>query len=165
MGTIGWIILVIVILVIVAGVAYALMGNKRTAARRQEAETIRSEASENAAAVEAQRREAQEAAARAEVARAEAARAEQAAAEANQGVTVEEARVEDRLRTADRVDPDVDTRAEDYRPGETGTTGGTTYADPDDHTATDVTGRPLDDSSSTSADPAHRDDRYRSDPT
>ncbi len=118
MGTIGWIILVIVILVVVAGAAYALMGNKRTEAKRHEAEAIRAEASENAAAVEAQRRQAEEAAARAEVARAEAARAEQAAAEANQGVTVEEARVEDRLRTADHVDPDVDTRTDDYRPTE-----------------------------------------------
>jgi len=154
MGTIGWIILVVVILVVVGGAAYALMGNRRTNAKREQAETIRSEASENAAAVEAQRREADEAAARAVVARAEAARAEQAAAEANQGVTVEEARVEDRLRTADRVDPDVDTRTEDYRPTAPGT-----------HTATDgddVIGHT---SGETTLDPQREDPRYRSDPT
>ena len=146
--------------------------NRRTEQRREEAESLRTEAAEKTAAVQASQREAEEAAARAEVARAEAARAEQQAAQAQQGVQVEEARVEDRVRTADRVDPDVDTRAEGYRPGdvgatETGTAGGTTYADPDDRDdpiATDVTDRPLDESASDPDDPSHpRDTRYRSD--
>lgn len=163
MGTTGWIILIIVVLVVVIGAAVALMGNKRTAAKREEAQTIRSEATENAAAIEAQRRQADEAAARAEVARAEAARAEQAAAEARQGVDVEEARVEDRLRTADRVDPDVDHRAEDYRPTAPTSETTSTHLDPDDHTATDVSGRPLDDGT-TSTDGTVTDSRHRADP-
>ena len=129
------------------------MGNRRTEAKREQATELREEAAQSTASVEASRREAEEAAARAEVARAEAARAEQDAAQAQQGVQVEEARVEDRVRTADDVDPDVDTRSEDYHPDAPTTTapetgGGTTYADPadsDDRTATDVSGRPLDD--------------------
>ena len=36
MGTVGWIILIVVIAVIVIGVAVALMGNKRTAAKQIE---------------------------------------------------------------------------------------------------------------------------------
>jgi FtsZ-interacting cell division protein ZipA len=128
MGTTGWIILIVVIAVIVIGVAVALMGNKRTAAKREEAENLRNEAAERTASVEASRREADEQAARAEVARAEAARAEEAALQAQQGVQVEEARVEDQVRAADRVDPDVDTRSDDYRPTTpaTGTTAGST---------------------------------------
>jgi FtsZ-interacting cell division protein ZipA len=128
MGTTGWIILIVVIAVIVIGVAVALMGNKRTAAKREEAENLRNEAAERTASVEASRREADEQAARAEVARAEAARAEEAALQAQQGVQVEEARVEDQVRAADRVDPDVDTRSDDYRPTTpaTGTTTGST---------------------------------------
>jgi FtsZ-interacting cell division protein ZipA len=128
MGTTGWIILIVVIAVIVIGVAVALMGNKRTAAKREEAESLRNEAAERTASVEASRREADEQAARAEVARAEAARAEEAALQAQQGVQVEEARVEDQVRAADRVDPDVDTRSDDYRPTTpaTGTTAGST---------------------------------------
>jgi hypothetical protein len=137
------------------------MGNRRNQARREQATALREEAAESTAAVEASRRQAQEAAARAEVARAEAERAEQDAARAQQGVQYEEARIEDRVRTADQVDPDVDTRDDDYRPdalgpNETGTAGGTTYADPDDRTATDVTGRPLDESDTDPEDPVHR---------
>ena len=116
MGTVGWIILIVVIGAVAAAAAFALMGNRRTEAKREQATELREEAAQSTAAVEASRREAEEAAARAEVARAEAARAEQDAAQAQQGVQVEEARVEDRVRTADDVDPDVDTRAEDYQP-------------------------------------------------
>ena len=119
MGTVGWIILIVVIAVIVIGVAVALMGNKRTAS------------------VEASRREADEQAARAEVARAEAARAEEAALQAQQGVQVEEARVEDQVRAADRVDPDVNTRTDEYRP--TTPTTATTDGSATTTTATDST--------------------------
>lgn len=165
MDSTGWIILIVVILVVLAAIAYAVMNNRRTAAKREHATQLRDEAAQSTASVEASRREAQEAAARAEVARAEAARAEQQAAQAQQGVHVEEARVEDRVRTADAIDPDVDTRNEEYRPeaptttGSTttstglGTSGATSYADPGDGTHTDVTGRPLDGDSSQTVDP------------
>ena len=166
MGTVGWIILIVVIGAVAAAAAVALMGNRRTEAKREHATELREEAAQSAASVEASRREAEEAAARAEVARAEAARAEQDAAQAQQGVHVEEARVEDRVRTADDVDPDVDTRSEDYHPDAPTTTapetgGGTTYADPadsDDRTATDVSGRPLDDPATDTATDTDPDD-------
>jgi type II secretory pathway pseudopilin PulG len=169
MGILGWLILIVVIGALAAAAAYALMSNRRTEAKREEAMGLREEAAQSTASVEASRREAEEAAARAEVARAEAARAEQDAAQAQQGVHVEEARVEDRVRTADQVDPDVDTRAEDYRPDAPTTTapetgGGTTYADPadpDDGTATDVTGRPLDDASDTDTDDQVHTHQYK----
>jgi FtsZ-interacting cell division protein ZipA len=170
MGTAGWIILIVVIVVLAAAAAYALMGNRRTEAKREQATELRQEAAQSTAAVEASHREAEEAAARAEVARAEAARAEQDAAQAQEGLQVEEARVEDRVRAADSVDPDVDTKAEDYRPSEPTTApetgGGTTYADPDDPTVTDATGRPLDESATDADDPVHTHQyRYRNDPT
>ena len=159
MGTTGWIIVIVVVLVVVGAAAYAVMTNRRNQARREQATELREEAVQTTASVEASRREAEEAAARAEVARAEAARAEREATQAKQGLNVDEARVEDRVRTADQLDPDVDTRAEDYQPEapttapETG--GGTTYADPDDRTATDATGRPLDESDTDPDDPVH----------
>ena len=178
MGTVGWIILIVVIAVIVIGVAVALMGNKRTAAKREEAESLRTEAAERTASVEASRREADEQAARAEVARAEAARAEEAALQAQQGVQVEEARVEDQVRAADRVDPDVDTRSDDYRPT-TPTTGAAagsaTATDPTyDGTVTDENntvdpeasrwGRTTNETAT--VDPAHEQEtaRHRTDP-
>jgi hypothetical protein len=134
MGTVGWVILIVVVLVIAAAAAYALMGNRGAQARREQAAHLRDEAAEKAAAVEASRRQAQEADARAEVARAEAERAEQEAARSRDAVSYEEARVEDRVRTADGLDPDVDTRAADYRPTEPTTApetgGGVAYADP-----------------------------------
>ena len=171
MDTTGWIILILVILVVAAAAAYAVMNNRRKGAKREEAMQLREEAAQTTASVDHSQREAQEAAARAEVARAEAARAEEEAARAQQGMQVEEARVEDRVRTADHIDPDVDTRSEDYRPEAPPTTapetgGGTTYADPDDRTATDVTGRPLDASDTDPDEPDHlHRHTHRSDPT
>jgi hypothetical protein len=169
MSTIGWIILIVVVVVVIAAAAVVVSNNRRTSARRDQAAQLRNEATQTAAEVEAQRREAQEAAARAQVARAEAERAEQAARDAHQGVTVEEARVEDRLRTADRVDPDVDHRSEGYNPTApsattdgstattgttTGTTSGASATAAGEPTATDASGRPLDDA----ADTRHRTD-------
>jgi FtsZ-interacting cell division protein ZipA len=178
MGTVGWIILIVVIAVIVIGVAVALNGNRRTAAKREEAESLRAEAAERTASVEASRREAEEQAARAEVARAEAARAEEAALQAQQGVQVEEARVEDHVRAADRVDPDVDTRSDEYRPTTPapGTAAGSaTATDPtydgtvtDENTTVDPEssrwGRSTDET--TTVDPAHDQEtaRHRTDP-
>jgi hypothetical protein len=58
--------------------------------------------------------EAKEAEARAERLRLEAERAQESAAQARQGYDVEQARVEDRIREADRLDPDVDHRTRTY---------------------------------------------------
>ena len=74
-------------------------------------------------------------------------------------MTVEEARVEDRLRTADHVDPDVDTRTDDYRPTEPG----------DARRRTETDGRDADrhdhgTGETNTLDPQREDTRYRSDP-
>ena len=59
-------------------------------------------------------RQAQEAEARAQQARAQAERAEAEAHEARTVHQVEEAEHEDRIREADRIDPQVDHKADDY---------------------------------------------------
>ena len=60
--------------------------------------------------------QAQEAEARAQQARAQAERAEAEAHEARTVHQVEEAEHEDRIREADRIDPQVDHKADDYSP-------------------------------------------------
>jgi hypothetical protein len=82
--------------------------------RRDEAQQLRTQAAESARDVGQARVEAKEAEARAERLRLEAEEAERSAAEARQGYQVEEARVEDRVREADRVDPDVDHETRSY---------------------------------------------------
>ncbi len=69
--------------------------------------------------------EAKEAEARAERLRLEAEQAQDSAAQARQGYDVEQARVEDRVREADRLDPDVDHRSRTYD-GDVRPTGNTT---------------------------------------
>ena len=65
---------------------------------------------------------AKEAEAQAERARLEAERAEQQAREAQVAATQQQAVHEDRLRTADQVDPHVDTTSDDYAPARHHTT-------------------------------------------
>jgi hypothetical protein len=87
-------------------------------------------------------------------------------------VQVEEARVEDQVRAADRVDPDVDTRSDDYRPAAptTPTATDTTYDDTvtGENTSTDPEssrwGRSTDETET--VDPAHEQEstRRRTDP-
>ena len=74
---------------------------------------------------------AKEAEAQAERARLEAERAARQAEEARVAATQQQAVHEDRLRTADEVDPRVDTRSEDYAPG-AGTSDPHTVLDADD---------------------------------
>ena len=109
--------IVVGVLVLVALVALVIGlrrrdREKRLAADREEAQRLRTEA-ESAARqqVTEARVEAQEAEAKAERARLEAQRAQEEAAQARQGLEVEEARHEDRLRTADRLDPDLPERS------------------------------------------------------
>jgi hypothetical protein len=112
-----WLIWVIVIVVvIVAIVAIVMMNKKRTEQRRIEAEGLRTEATTQAGGLTESQREAEEARAQAELARAEADRAAERAATAAQGHQVEQASYEDKLREADRVDPDVNTKSADYEP-------------------------------------------------
>lgn len=107
-----WIVVaVVVVLAIVA--ALVMMSRKRRQSRseaaRNRAGELRQDAASGAAGVETSRSEAHQARARADAAEARAAEAEERAA-------MEEAAVEDRVREADRVDPDLDHRSDDYRP-------------------------------------------------
>ena len=113
------IILVIVIAVIVLallGLAVWMGNKKKREHRRAEAERIRQEAATHAGGLEESQVKAREAEARAEQARLQAQRAEEEAARAHQGVAQERALHEDKLREADRLDPNVNHRAEDYDP-------------------------------------------------
>jgi hypothetical protein len=90
---------------------------KRTAERnRRTAQEIRQDAEARAASLPEADREAQAAQQRAAQARAEAERAEREAAEAAQARDMEQAAHEDRVREADRLDPDVDHRDPAYAP-------------------------------------------------
>lgn len=126
-----WVLVAIV--VVVALVAVALMASKRRGSakvehRRHEAEQLREDAVAGASGLTSSRAEAQEARAEAEAARARATQAER-------GAAMDEATVEDRVREADRVDPDVDHRSDDYRPETPGPRGDATTSPTTEPTA------------------------------
>lgn len=118
MTTIIWIIVAVIVLaLIVAAIAFVARGRreKQHAAR---AEELRSHAAEHDQQLAEERRQAAEAEAQAELARAEAERADERAREAHESRLYEEARHEDTLREADRLDPHVDEKAAAERFGE-----------------------------------------------
>lgn len=135
MSDIEWIILaVVLVLLIAAAIVLALRAKKKRelAQQQQRAHELRHEAeTQHAGGLSVAQREAQEAEAKAQLARAEAERAEAERLRAEEGLAQQEARREDTLREADRLDPDVDHRADDYTPGTTGTTGAPPVADPE----------------------------------
>jgi ABC-type Na+ efflux pump permease subunit len=118
-----WIIVAIVVLLILIAVIAKLMGNKRQEVHRNRAGELREQAAAQATGVQQRDAEARETAARAQQAEAEAerskAQADRLAAEAqDQQSTVQEYRDRHRetLTEADRLDPDVDTKSDDYTP-------------------------------------------------
>jgi outer membrane murein-binding lipoprotein Lpp len=112
--TITVIVIVIAVLLIALIVSMVLKRNAET--KRAHAEQLRSEAATQSPAISDSQRQAEAAQAQAQLARVEAERAEQRANEAQQGAQVDQARQEDALREADRIDPDVDHRADGYAP-------------------------------------------------
>jgi FtsZ-interacting cell division protein ZipA len=110
------VVLVVAALIVVAVVA-ARGTKKREAARAQAAE-LRSDPVASGTGVHDANLEAQRAAEEADRLRREAEQAQARARKAEQGVTVEQARQEDHLREADRVDPDVNPKADDYDPSQ-----------------------------------------------
>lgn len=131
-STIIWIIVAVVVVLLLLGLFASIAGRKRKEWRREQAEGIRSEAAGKTGAVQDAQLKAQAAEADAQRRRAEAERAEASAAEARQGAEVERAEYEDKVRTADRLDPDVDHKASDYEPqplGEPGHDGQTPVAE------------------------------------
>jgi len=122
MGTTGWIIVVVIVLVAVALAAW-LVTQQRHKKQHEHAEHLREEAHAHASEIPEAQVRAQETAAEAERARLEAERAQQQAREAEVAATQQQAVTEDKLRTADAVDPRVDTSSTDYAPEHgTGTT-------------------------------------------
>lgn len=111
-----WIIVLVVVLVVAALAAW-LVTQQRKKKHEEHAEHLRQEAHEHATEIPETQVRAKEAEAQAERARLEAERAAQQAREAQVAATQQQAVHEDRLRTADEVDPNVDTRSDDYTPG------------------------------------------------
>jgi ABC-type nickel/cobalt efflux system permease component RcnA len=131
MDTTQWIIVAVVVLVVVALAAW-LVTRQRTKKQQEHAEHLRQEAHEHATEIPETQVRAKEAEAQAERARLEAERAAREAEEAKVASTQQQAMHEDRLRTADEIDPRVDTRSDDYAPGVgTRTTDTSTSSDPD----------------------------------
>jgi predicted negative regulator of RcsB-dependent stress response len=120
MTTTAWIIVIVVVLVAAAVVTW-LMTQQKKNKQHEHAEHLRQEAHEHAAVIPQVQDDAKEAEAKAEVARLEAERAAREAEEARIAATQQEAVHEDRLRTADEIDPRVDSRADDHSTS-TGTT-------------------------------------------
>jgi hypothetical protein len=141
-STIVWIVVGVLVLLALAALAVAAQRRRKErklAEDRAEANRLRTEAhTASQQQVAGARVDAKEAEARAERARLEAERAREEAARAHQGLQVEEARTEDRLREADRLDPDVDHSSGDERP--TGQVDGTSPWQPkDEHPGADRT--------------------------
>lgn len=137
-----WTIVIIVVVIAIIALIAAMMKKRTVEKHRAEADEIRTDASTHASALPDAQLRAREADAEAERKRVEAERAEARAAEEKQGMLREQATYEDRVREADRVDPDVDHEADDYRPeapgvSDSGTTGTTNTTDTD---TTDTTG-------------------------
>ena len=105
METSQWIIIAVVVVVLVALAAWLVT---RQRAKKQH---------EHATQIPETQVRAKEAEAQAERARLEAERADREARDAQVAATQQQAVHEDRLRTADQVDPRVDTTSDDYSPG------------------------------------------------
>jgi len=142
-----WIIVAVVVVLALLALLAALARKRKATQDRHHAESLRQEAHSHQGMVQQEELRAREAEAEAERKRVEAERAESAATEARQAHLQEHARVEDQVREADRVDPDVDHRSEDYQPGTTGTTTGAGSTD-----ATGTTGT----QSRAAEDPVHQ---------
>ena len=111
-----WMIVLAVVIIALIGLVGFVMTKKQREQNRARAGGLRSEAGAAATEIPAAQVRAREAEARAERTRLEAQKAEEDAARANQALSAEQARYEDRVREADRLDPDVDHRAPDYHP-------------------------------------------------
>ena len=151
------IIIVVALLVLLAVIAFVVARSRKKARQHQAAEAsrLRQEAQQHAATIPESQVRAKEAEVQAERARIEAQRAEQQAREAHVAATQQEAEHEARIREADRLDPHVDTRSQDYTPdtrlgsGPGAGAGGTsslptTGAHPGHETPVDADDRPLD---------------------
>jgi Flp pilus assembly protein TadB len=109
-------IVIVVAALLLAALAAYLMRKRAQEQRAHEAGELRDVAATHTHEVTEAEREARRKDAEAELARAEAERAEVEAQRARQGVVQTEATREHLAREADRIDPRVDTRSDDYTP-------------------------------------------------
>jgi flagellar biosynthesis/type III secretory pathway M-ring protein FliF/YscJ len=109
-----WTIVVVVVVLVLLAVLAGLLRTRSSGHRRRKAEEIRTEASTQVADVQRSHHDASRAEADAQRARAQAEQAEARAGEARRAADQERAGYEDRLREADRIDPDVDHETVDY---------------------------------------------------
>jgi hypothetical protein len=118
-----WVIIILIVLAVVlaAALIWTAMKRKKHQVARERAGELRSEAANTAAAKQEQEARAREAQAEADRVRAQADKLEARAQEERTSYDMTRATQEDRLREADRLDPDVDHRAPDYQPGVGGT--------------------------------------------
>lgn len=115
-GQIILIIIVVVVVLAVIGLVVAMSRKRRAAQNRDQAAGLRQDAQAKQSGVAHEDLKAREAELEAERKRLEAERAESRAAETRKGQQQEHAKVEDQVREADRIDPDVDHRGPDYQP-------------------------------------------------
>lgn len=115
-----WVVAAVVVVIVVLAVAALVVSmlRRKQAERRHQAQALRAEAAGGSGSIAESQRRAEEARAQEERARHQAEQARERAEAARQRLLVDEAHQEDRIREADRVDPDVDTRADDYAPQE-----------------------------------------------
>lgn len=117
--TLIWIIVAVVVGLLVIGLLGWLLKKQKDRSveqHRSEAQELRHDAHARTGAIHEADVRARETEAEADRARLEAERAERRASEAGQARAQEQAAYEDRIREADRLDPDVDHRADDYDP-------------------------------------------------
>ena len=107
---------VIILVLLVAVVALRATRRKKVESDRLQAAELRSEAVANTGGLQQAEQQVRVADHEAEGRRLEAEKAEARAAEARRVQAAEEASIEDQVRRADRVDPDVNHRAKDYTP-------------------------------------------------
>lgn len=115
-GTTELIVMIVIVLALIALAAW-LMARRKKTQQHEHAEELRQEAHQHATEIPEAQVRAKEAEAQAERARLDAERAQQEADEAGVAATQQQAMHEDTLRTADHVDPHVDTGSDDYSPG------------------------------------------------
>ena len=116
--TTALILVIVAIVIVLAVIALLLARTKGRERRTREARELRTHAAGQATDVEYAQREAAARQAAAEQAREQAELAEARAVEAQQGLAHTEARQEDVVREADRIDPSVDHRSDDYAPSD-----------------------------------------------
>lgn len=111
-----WTVAIVLVALIVIGLIVSSMRKKSLADNHARAEQLRGTANTSAAGLLDAKARAEQAEVQAEHKRLEAQRAEEQAAIARTEVDQQQALQEDRIRSADRLDPEVDHRAKDYSP-------------------------------------------------